>query len=173
MAKATPQNEKLVGVVPLETNESQYALERLGPPPGNAELLIRGGAGWVFGIAPREEILDPRITELGKAPHPDEVALALAREMAWRWFHGHEPFRAQGAKDPHASAKNGQLPRRYVDVEKGFVTQMLGLSRGLSFVTPIDITQVGEVAALFSPICACSKTGVCCTEYPCQPCEEG
>lgn len=64
MAKETARDEKFVGIVPLEPDWSQYALERLGPPPGNAEILIRGGAGWVFGIAPREEILDPRITEL-------------------------------------------------------------------------------------------------------------
>jgi hypothetical protein len=173
MAKATPQNEKLVGVVPLETNESQYALERLGPPPGNAELLIRGGAGWVFGIAPREESLDPRITELGKAPHPDEVALALAREMAWRWFHGHEPFRAQGSAQRKTDAKKGVFPRRYMDAEKGFVAQMLGLPRGVSFISSTSgVSYSGEIMKEFSPTCKCAQEGTKCVSPPGQKCAE-
>jgi hypothetical protein len=33
MAKETTQDEKFVGIVPIESDWSQYALERLGPPP--------------------------------------------------------------------------------------------------------------------------------------------
>ena len=84
MATGTTQDEKLVGIVPLEPDWSQPGIERLGPPPGNAEILIRGGAGWVFGIPAREETPHPRIERLGKTPSQDEVAFALACEMAWR-----------------------------------------------------------------------------------------
>lgn len=127
----------------------------------------------MFGIAPREESLDPRITELGKAPHPDEVALALAREMAWRWFYGHEPFSSKLSDKQKNNVKKRMVPRRYMDAEKGFVAQMLGLPRGMSFISSTSgVSYSGEIMKEFSPTCKCTQEGTKCVSLPGQKCAE-
>lgn len=59
-----PDDEAFVGIIPRAPNWTQRAIERRGPPPGNAETLIRGGASWVFGITPREELVQEAIVRV-------------------------------------------------------------------------------------------------------------
>ena len=64
-----PDDEAFVGIIPRAPNWTQRAIERRGPPPGNAETLIRGGASWVFGITPREEpVQEAIVREKREAP---------------------------------------------------------------------------------------------------------
>ena len=78
----TQENEWTPGIVVLkDVALYEPGIERLGPPPGNAGVLIRGGAGWVFGV--EEKPLARGIVKLD-APPPENAAVdALAREVAW------------------------------------------------------------------------------------------
>lgn len=151
-------------------------IRRLGPPPGNAEVLIRGGAGWVLGVAPRKESLDSRIIKKNITPPSGEVSLAVAREMAWRWFYGHEPFTRSTVDKQRGSSMKERFPPRYEDAEEGFVTQMLNLPRGMSFTIPLELSYAAPIQADVKSaefVCECLSGGTCCIKGNCQGCEEG
>lgn len=173
MAAGTVKDEKLVGIVPLEPDWSQPGIERLGPPPGNAEILIRGGAGWVFGIPAREETPHPRIERLGKSPSRGEVVTALAREMAWRWYYvrsstGHADLGAV-SKAPKTSV----LRVRYADVEDAFVRQIRGFIGGgpsMDWLRAVGFDLPSETSG--GADCQCIP-GISCCAGTCASCEEG
>ena len=163
------EDEAFVGIVPREPNWAQRAIERRGPPPGNAETLIRGGAGWVFGLVPREEPVQAAIVrEKREAPKSGDVSLALAREMAWRWFNGRPPFvHVTGSKEPGVT-KMARNFVRYAEAEAGFLGQALHaipkvVAKKFSgdVVPPVDSKVHG----------ACTIESKCCSEG-CLACQE-
>lgn len=162
------EDPNFVGIVPLEANLNQKAIERLGPPPGNAEILIRGGAGWVFGIEPQRTIEHPGIVRLrDDPPSAGEVSLALAREMAWRWSQKRPPFATGTGYAPQKPGKDTMNGSLYARIEQGFVDQVLGLTPK---VLPIEIGTVPISDAKVT--CACVQGTRCCTGI-CQTCQEG
>ena len=53
------KDANFVGIITLkDTALDQPGIVRLGPPPGNAGILIRGGAGWVFD-RPKSRFFNP------------------------------------------------------------------------------------------------------------------
>lgn len=162
------EDPNFVGIVPLEANLTQKAIERLGPPPGNAEILIRGGAGWVFGIEPQRTIEQPGILHLkGDLPRVAEVSLALAREMAWRWISGRPPFVAGTGYVPQKPAKGALNVNLYARTEPGFVDQVLGLTPRF---LPVEIGTVPISDAKVT--CVCTQGTRCCAGI-CQTCQAG
>lgn len=82
------KDANFVGIIVLkDTALDQPEIVRLEPLPGNAGILIRGGAGWVFDRVRTRPVVDPRIARQAETPTRDEVALALTRELAYRWFY--------------------------------------------------------------------------------------
>jgi hypothetical protein len=164
------EDPNFVGIVPLEANLNQKAIERLGPPPGNAEILIRGGAGWVFGIELQEAKPHPAI-EVLNSPRPSEeaVSVALVRELAWRWFHSRPPFSSIRKEEPGTLSKLAWKGARYAEVEQGFTTQALGLvpKRTALGFEPKAAAPATEDACT----CACPKLGARCVAS-CQKCAE-
>jgi hypothetical protein len=158
------------GIVKLkDTALSQARIERLGPPPGNAEVLIRGGAGWVFGVAPREEPSFPLVATGEEVPTQDEVMVALAREMAWRWYSGRAPFvSAPNRKEPGVSRKAEHFVR-YTDAEHGFLTQAMGL---VPKRTTVTVDAGALLAQTTKTDCVCIQGTTCCAGV-CQSCKEG
>jgi hypothetical protein len=128
------KDANFVGIIALkDTALDQPGIVRLGPPPGNAGILIRGGAGWVFDRPKSREIRDPRITPQDFKPTYDEVAFALAREMAYRWYYGRE----QNALNIIQAGKPKGVPNltrkllHYAEAEAGFVPQFSNLRPGM------------------------------------------
>lgn len=167
------------GIVVLkDTALYEPGIERLGPPPGNAEILIRGGAGWALGLPRTRETISPQVIRLTIRPSFDEVALALAREMAWRWYYGYENRDGNvvkpGEKEFPQMARNFV---KYADAERGFVEQFLQLYPGVPArrVAPrAPIEQVLELAPARSPTAACACIeGISCCAGVCQSCQEG
>jgi hypothetical protein len=165
-----PDDEAFVGIIPRAPNWTQRAIERRGPPPGNAETLIRGGAGWVFGITPREELVQEAIVrEKREAPSVGDVSIALAREMAWRWFNGRPPFVSAARSKEQGVTKMARNFVRYAEAEEGFLTQALGLiPKHVS--TDFGAGVVAEPST--TATCACIKGTSCCAGT-CQSCQEG
>ena len=172
MATGTIQDEKLVGIVPLEPDWSQPGIERLGPPPGNAEILIRGGAGWVFGIPAREETPHPNIERLEKAPSRDDVALALAREMAWRWYYGRPPFVWRPSLKEPGVSKPARDFHRYAPLEGRFIEQARSLIPGM-FHPDLGTAAMPDAGSDFEKVCSCLPGQPCCSDNRrCLTCQE-
>ena len=167
----TQENEWTPGIVVLkDVALYEPGIERLGPPPGNAGVLIRGGAAWVFGV--EEKPLARGIVKLDAPPPENEVADALAREMAWRWFYGHGPF----VKSPGAARGVSTMAKkfhRYAEIEVGFVEHALRLIPGMPSLreTPEVLLDTSLVVEL-PHACACLVGGRCCTDN-CLRCGEG
>jgi hypothetical protein len=156
----TQENEWTPGIVVLkDVALYEPGIERLGPPPGNAGVLIRGGAGWVFEVEPKP--LARGIVQLDEPPPESAVTDALAREMAWRWFNGRPPFvHATGSKEQGVT-KMARNFVRYAEAEEGFLGQALYaipkvVAKKFSgdVVPPVDSKVHG----------ACTKESKCCSE---------
>ena len=134
MSEATLKQEKrFVGIVKLDPAEERPGIERLGPPPGNTDTLVRAGMGWVVGIANvASEFIDPRITLLQLPPMENEALLALRRELAFQWLHQTGLFaqRTDSQKPPIVPhRKKFSIP--YIKVEQMFVANAASLWPGL------------------------------------------
>jgi hypothetical protein len=163
------KDANFVGIIALkDTALDQPGIVRLGPPPGNAGILIRGGAGWVFDRAQTKPVVDPRITQKETRPREEEVSLALAREMAYRWFYGRNQNTLNSIKSgKNASAASAQRLTTYTTLEGGFVRQFLNLRPGFAGEIPerrIFLESKG-------PLCQCDPTSACCGGA-CRFCEE-
>jgi hypothetical protein len=159
------------GIVVLkDTALYEPRIERLGPPPGNAEILIRGGAGWVFGI--EERVIDPRIVRRQDQPTLDDVVIAVAREMAWRWFNGKAPF-VKSAGTEQGVSRMARKFHRYADLEKGFVEQALNLIPKMSSRSGPGLSELVDTtgAVANSGACACLDGTTCCATG-CLNCQE-
>ena len=165
-----PDDEAFVGIIPRAPNWAQRAIERRGPPPGNAETLIRGGAGWVFGITPREELVQEAIVrEKRESPSVGDVSVALAREMAWRWFNGRPPFVGATRSKEQGVTKMARSLIRYTDAETGFLSQAFGL---VPKMVPMAVTTESVAPVKSSLDCVCVDGTSCCADI-CQSCQEG
>lgn len=159
------RQENIIGIQVLRPPlRDPQGIERLGPPPDNTWILIQGGAGWVFGITESEETQDPRIVP-ERRPTPEEVALAFAREMAWRWFRGRDMLTG---KELDALKKRG--PRRsrvpYADIERSFVEQAFNLPHRMPTAerrSPEPKRERKASEPRKTP-CDCMKNGFCCDD---------
>lgn len=168
------ESEKSVsssGITVLPLDISQEAITRLGPPPGNAETLIRGGAGWIFGITSREDREQPGLTRwIVGSPSPDEVSRAFVRELAWRWVHQRPPFLGAPPTQKSDAMEVSPGHTRYVDAERGFVTQALGLTPKRFVPSPDERESPPQQPKLTSE-CACLD-GLKCCAGSCLKCQE-
>jgi len=160
------KDANFVGIIALkDTALDQPGIVRLGPPPGNAGVLIRGGAGWVLDRPTRKPAVDPRITRQDEPPTYDEIALALTRELAYRWFYGRE----RGSQNVIRPGERGfsKMARKlfhYADAERGFVESARSL-RGAT-LPDLILHHTSGVD------CQCIEGTRCCTGT-CQSCQEG
>jgi hypothetical protein len=167
----TQENEWAPGIVVLkDVALYEPGIERLGPPPGNAGVLIRGGAGWVFGV--EAQPLARGIVKLDEPPPESAVTDALAREMAWRWFEG-----AYGSVEKALSSKNSTLrqhgPRfKYAEVESDFYERFLGLSAGTAIPRWRTLPESAVPPPERANVCACLRGTSCCASG-CIACTEG
>jgi len=167
----TQENEWTPGIVVLkDVALYEPGIERLGPPPGNAGVLIRGGAGWVFEVEPKP--LARGIVQLDEPPPESAVTDALAREMAWRWFYGR-----LGYMEKVLSSKNSTLrqhgPRcKYADAESGFYERFLGLSAGTAIPRWRTLSASAVPPPATANVCACLRGTSCCAGG-CVACTEG
>lgn len=168
------KDANFVGIIALkDTALDQPGIVRLGPPPGNAGILIRGGAGWVFDRPKSREIRDPRIIPQDFKPTYDEVAFALAREMAWRWLCGRERNTLNVVKgDRRGISKMTRKLVPYTTLEKGFVEQFVGSYPGM----PSRFHKITETASTGIGVtgndCQCIANMRCCAGN-CRSCQEG
>lgn len=160
MIDTSPKPEKrFVGIVNLDPAEERPGVVRLGPPPGNADILLNAGMGWLFGVRNHDPVPSSRLTRLDRPPDSNEVSVAFAREMAWRWFQGRDPFvtlpshREKGVPQTF----RGQVP--YADLERGFVSQAMGL---IPKMAPPDFTSVPVIRSEAGNLCACVKGSTGC-----------
>lgn len=162
------KDENFVGIAALKLDWSQPGIERCGPPPGNTGILKRGEADWVFGHTTKKEIYDPRILRQEKKPTYDEMALALAREMAWRWFYGRQHHRGNEIKPgKQGILKNLQNSLKYADAERGFIEQFRNLYPGTPSMVISETVQGAVSAKARRHDCQCVESthggaGVCC-----------
>ena len=169
----TQENEWTPGIVVLkDVALYEPGIERLGPPPGNAGVLIRGGQGWIFDHS--AQIPAQGIVRLDEAPTPGEVRVALAREMAWRWHSGRLPGKRVENEKP--AVRNKGVIVRYADIEANFVDQFLSLSTegfGASWLGE-PATDGGMMAPRFAGTSTCSCiAGTSCCASGCAACSEG
>lgn len=164
-------------VIVKAANGRPRGIEPLGPPPGNAEVLIRGGAGWLFGLQDEwERVRDPRIIRQVALPPPEEVMVALARELAWRWYYSRQ------RDAPHEISPKTQGVRekardtfRYGAAETAFVARISSSFPGFGSIGPLRSEKVsgpplGKDDA--ARLCVCPQSTRCCVECGTK-CEEG
>jgi hypothetical protein len=163
MAMSTLNNENFVRIIPLEPDWSQPAIVRLGPPPGNARTLIR--ASERMGLWNRSEGRETAagIVRLEVEPRPDEVVWALAREMAWRWYNGRDPFATKTTDKRQGTSLGPRKFLRYADVEKAFVEQALNRIPGMPLALAQTLDLESPQASATGSTCVCTDGGVCCT----------
>lgn len=164
------------GIVKLkDTALSERRIERLGPPPGNAEVLIRGGAGWVFGIPVKQVPVDPRITRLQPTEPFDEVMHALWRELAYQWRFRRGRFSTSSLSTKSRASHESTLPARsYTRIEQGFLQQAAVAWPGMS----VAQSSLNEVTVPSHPTTGAScfdprTGGSCAAGTTCRACQEG
>ena len=144
-----------VGITRLDPAVEQPGIERLGPPPGNQGILVRGGLGWLFGFPVQPEVSDPRII---REPPPDfdTLAAAMAREMARRWSYSCGLDGRRVLKAEAEGSVTTKVTGAYAEIESSFVTQMVA-----GFPSMTVHGGVTSAAQTTTGTCSCGNGGTC------------
>jgi hypothetical protein len=135
-----------VKIIPLrETVFLETKIVRLGPPPDNAGILIRGGMAWVLGILTKPLPTDPRIVRLQEPETMDQVMVAMWREFAYQWVHYRGVF-APSSKMESAKPANPRLD--YAKAEQLFVARASSLWPGYTPDRSLKAFAVNELGPL-------------------------
>lgn len=151
------------GITRVDTACPRKGILRLGPPPKNRQILVQGGLGWFLGK--KERPRPEGIIKTNSRSSPDEVAVAFAREMAWRWVTGRYLLTGQVRRKVL-----GRTPH-YAQMESSFVSQALRFPGRIALEISEE-SAASEREFSSETRCVCGTESACCAGG-CVACQEG